>query len=450
MKRIMLASITIIAVLVICSSACIWPIPTPAPSPSPFPGSQQFGQELKSNKQWITSPAVNQADLSAVEDDNNIFALNTYQTLKDDSNLFFSPYSLYLALAMTYAGARDETQQQMAQTVNFTLPQERFHPALNKLNLAILSRGKGAKGKNGEPFQLDIANAIWGQKNFEFQPDYLDVLAENYGAGLRILDFKMAPENSRTTINNWVSSQTNGKIKDLLPSGAIQDITRLVLTDAIYFNAAWQNTFKKSPTENGPFYLLDDSQVIVPMMSQTQSFGYTDGNGYQVVELPYDGRELSMVIMLPDRGQFEIFEKSLDARHVDAIVNDLKTSEIFITMPRFEFTSGFSLRKTLSDMGMPLPFARTSLSGECSSDYANFSGMTGKCDLYISDIFHEAFISVDETGTEAAAATHVIMFGAGAAAPPRRVIIDHPFIFLIRDIQTGAILFIGRVMNPSI
>jgi serpin B len=345
-----------------------------------------------------------------------------------------------VALAMTYAGARNQTAEQMAATLQFLLEQERLHPAFNWLDAELASRGEGAQGKDGAGFRLNIVNAIWGQKGYSFLPTFLDVLAENYGAGLRILDFITETEKSRVTINDWVSDQTEGRIEDLIPQGAIDALTRLVLTNAIYFNAAWENPFDEDITADGPFYLLDGGQVTVPMMTQTESFGYTDGEGYQAVELPYDGSELSMVILLPASGNFQAFEKGLQAQQVDAIINDLQNTDVSLTMPKFEFDSEFSLKDTLAGMGMPDAF-----SGD-----ADFSGMTGNRELFISDVVHKAFVAVDEAGTEAAAATAVI---AGGAAPPAehpvQITIDHPFIFLIRDIETGAILFVGRVLNPA-
>jgi len=398
------------------------------------------GEVLKSDKERITSPDVNPSEQALLVEGNSAFAFELYKALKgEEGNLFYSPYSISLALAMTYAGARGETAQQMAATLQFILEQDRLHPAFNWLDAELASRGEGAAGKDGEGFRLNIVNAIWGQKDYEFLTDFLDVLAENYGAGLRILDFITETEASRLAINQWVSDQTEERIKDLIPQGAIDALTRLVLTNAIYFNAAWENPFDGNMTADGPFYLLDGGQVIVPMMKQTKAFGYTEGEGYQAVELLYDGCELSMVILLPEAGKFEAFEEGLQAQQVDAIINDLQETQVTLTMPRFEFDSEFNLKDTLAEMGMPIAF---------SSD-ADFSGMTGKRELCISDVVHKAFVAVDEAGTEAAAATAVIMKLTAVPEPPVEVTLDRPFIFLIRDIETGAILFVGRVMNPG-
>ena len=388
----------------------------------------------------MISPDVREADLAALVDGNSAFAFDLYQVLREeDDNLFYSPYSISLALAMTYAGARSETAQQMADTLYFSLPQDRLHPAINSLDIELAQRGEGAQGKDGEGFRLNIVNAIWGQKDYKFLAEFLDVLAEDYGAGLRILDFVGAPEESRITINNWVGDQTEGRIEDLIPQGLINALTRLVLTNAIYFNAAWQYPFEEDVTDDGTFYLLKGNEITVPMMRQTESFGYAEGDGYQAIELPYDGRELSMVILLPARGQFESFEVSLDAQRVDAILGSLEQREINLTMPRFEFESDFGLKEALTALGMPVAF----------SGGADFSGMTGKRDLFIADVIHKAFVSVDEAGTEAAAATAVVMELTALPGMPIDVNVDHPFIFLIRDIETGAILFVGRVVNPS-
>ncbi|MBA7656497.1 hypothetical protein ES703_64423 [subsurface metagenome] len=396
---------------------------------------------LQSDKQRVTSPVATQAGLATLVDGNSAFAFNLYQALREtDDNLFYSPYSISLALAMTYAGARGETEEQMANTLHFTLEDNRLHPAFNWLDIELASRGKGAKGKDDEGFRLHIVNAIWGQKDYEFLSEFLDLLAENYGAGLRILDFMKAPEQSRITINKWVSDQTEERIKDLIPKGAIDELTRLVLTNAIYFNAAWQYPFEEDATFNSAFYLLNGDKITIPMMRQTESFGYAEGDGYQVVELPYDGRELSMLVLLPQTGQFELFEESLNAQRVDDIVKNLNTREVVLTMPKFEFESSFGLKKTLTAMGMPVAFSAS----------ADFSGMTGNPDLFIGEVLHKAFVSVDEAGTEAAAATAVIMELTAIPGEPVEVTIDRPFIFLIRDIESGTILFIGRVVNPGV
>jgi serpin B len=401
------------------------------------------GKSAQSSKERATSPDVPAPDTAELVGGDSAFAFDLYHTLREekDGNLFYSPHSISLALAMTYAGARGETERQMADTLHFTLPQDHLHPAFNGLDLALASRGEGAEGKDDQGFRLNIVNAIWGQESYEFLAEFLDTLGVNYGAGLRLLDFAGDPEASRVTINDWVSEQTEDRIKDLIPQGAINELTRLVLTNAIYFNAAWAEPFGESLTKDGPFFLLDGSQVAVPMMRQTTSLGYTEGAGYQAVELPYDGQELSMVIFLPEAGTFEAFEESLDAERADAILQSLGRREVALIMPKFEVESDFSLADALAALGMPVAF----------SPDADFSGMDGTYDLFISDVIHKAFVSVDEAGTEAAAATAVIMEAEAALEEeePIEVTVDRPFIFIIRDIETEAILFVGRVVNPG-
>jgi serpin B len=395
----------------------------------------------RSAKQRVTSPDVAGPDLAELVDGNSAFAFDLYQILREGrENVFYSPYSISVALAMTYAGAQGETERQMADALRFALSQDRLHPSFNGLDLELARRGKGAEGKDEEGFRLNVVNAIWGQEGYPFLPEFLDVLAENYGAGLRVLDFENAPEESRVTINDWVSEQTEDRIEDLIPQGVIDALTRLVLTNAIYFNAAWDNPFEPGLTEDGTFHLPDGGEVSVPVMRQTESLGYARDERVQAVELPYDGGELSMVILLPDAGEFEAFENTLDAKRVDAIVKDISYRQIALSLPRFEVESDFSLVEALTAMGMPDAFTGA----------ADFSGMTGSRDLFIAEVVHKAFVSVDEAGTEAAAATAVVMVEMAMPEKPVEVTVDRPFVFLIRDIETGAVLFVGRVVDPSV
>lgn len=443
MKKIFTSAL--MALIMVGLVACTQPVAEPAAGPEAKPEAKPEARPVaaavvQSEKPRVTSPKADEADLVTLVEGNSAFALNLYQALKaEDGNLFYSPYSISAALAMTYAGARGETEQQMADALNFDLPQNQLHPAFNLLDQELARRGEGAKGKDEEGFRLHVVNAIWGQKDYTFLPTFLDVLAENYGAGLRILDFANAPEESRLTINNWVSDQTENRIKDLIPPGMIDILTRLVLTNAIYFNAAWQYPFREEATKASPFYLLDGGEVTVPMMSQTESFGYAEGDDYQAVEIPYDGSELSMVILLPRSGHFKAFEESLNAERVSVIINALEPGQVTLAMPKFEFESAFQMKETLKAMGMPAAF----------SDMADFSGMTGGRDLFISEVVHKAFVSVDEAGTEAAAATAVIMRLTAVPAEPVKFTANRPFIFLIRDIETDAILFLGRIVNPG-
>jgi serpin B len=403
-------------------------------------GQAASANEVKSDKPRITSPNVSSGDTATLVDGNSEFAWDQYQVLKqEDGNLFYSPYSISIALAMTYAGAKGETANQMADTLRYNLSQTLLHPAFNNLALELAKRGEGAQGKDGEGFRLNVVNAIWGQKDYKFVSSFLDLLAENYGAGLRVLDYIKDPNGSRETINQWVSDQTEGRIKDLIPEGAITPLTRLVLTNAVYFNAAWREKFEESATQDGQFHLVDGSQVTVPMMHKTDSFGYVKSGNVIGVELPYDGNELSMVILTNETGTFNDFEKQLTYSNVKEIIDSINYSEVRLTMPKWEFESQFGLKETLQGMGMALPF----------QDNADFTGISTESDLHIDDVIHKAFVSVDEAGTEAAAATAVIVGTTSMPMEEAVVTLDKPFVFLIRDIQTGAIIFIGRVMNPA-
>jgi serpin B len=395
----------------------------------------------RSDRERNLEPDVSAPELLQLASDNRAFAFDLYRVLRESEsgNLFYSPFSISVALAMTYAGARTQTEQEMVEAMRFSLSQQRLHPAFNGLELALSSRGEGAEGRDGEGFRLNIANALWGQRGYGFLQTFLDVLAENYGAGMRLVDFEDAAESARVTINEWVGEQTEGRIQDLIPPGAIDSTTRLVLTNAIYFNAAWQIPFTESRTEDAPFTRLDGSQVTVPMMRQTESLGYLEGDGYQAVDLLYDGAELSMTILLPEEGTFEAFEASLDAERVEALFSALQRTEVALAMPKFEFESQFSLPTALRQLGMV----------EAFTSAADFSGMTGDRDLFVSDVVHTAFVAVDEAGTEAAAATAVIMKLTAMPAEPVEMTLDRPFVFFIRDIQTGTVLFVGRVMDPT-
>jgi serpin B len=391
---------------------------------------------VRSDKQRLVSPDVPEGDLADLVAGNSEFAFDLYQALRQeqDGNLFYSPYSISLALAMTYAGAQGETAAQMAETLHYTLPQAQLHAAFNELDVALTS---GADQEDG--FQINVANAIWGQEGYEFLSAFLDTLAENYGAGLRTVDFVEETEATRRTINDWVSEQTEEKIPNLIPQGTLNALTRLVLTNAIYFNAKWVAPFEKDRTHDEPFNLLDGSTVSVPMMTQTESLHYAAGQGYQAVALPYLGSDMAMLFVLPDEDSFAKIEAALSAQFLADVVQRLESQRVRITVPKFTFESSFRLTETLARMGMPDAFVN-----------ADFSGMTGAPDLFISDVLHKAFVAVDEEGTEAAAATAVIMqLSAAIGDQPVQMKLDRPFFFVIRDNATGTVLFAGRVLNPE-
>jgi serpin B len=427
--------------------------PQPTPDAS-TPGDVAQVDEPQPTVDAATAGGVVQADRPRLAPDaavpdveelaagNSAFAFDLYQMLRQEGqgNLFYSPYSISAALAMTYAGARDETEQEMAGTLHFTLPQEQLHPAFNTLDIKLSSRGEGT---GEEAFQLNIANAIWGQEGYDFLPAFLETLAENYGAGMRTLDFVQETEEARQAINDWVAEQTEGKIKDLIPPGLLSPLVRLVLTNAIYFNGKWVLPFEANDTRDEAFHLLDGSTVEVPMMSQTEAFKYGEGDGYQAVELPYRDSNLSMVLVLPEEGRFEEAEATLSAGLVDGIVEGLATEQVQLSVPKFKFESEFNLSDVLIEMGMPSAFGLGSAGG------ADFSGMTGDRALMISAVIHKTFVAVDEEGTEAAAATAVVMLESEMVMEDAVVMrLDRPFLFLIRDGETGTVLFVGRVMDP--
>jgi len=377
--------------------------------------------------------------LDALTDGNGQFALDLYQQLRSEQgNLFFSPYSISLALAMTYAGARGETETQMAEVMHYTLPQDDLHPAFNGLDQILASRSEAEVPEGGEPLRINIANSIWGQTGYEFLQSFLDTLAANYGAGLRLVDYISDIEGARQEINDWVSDETEGKIENLIPQGALDPMTRLVLANAIYFNASWLHAFEEHATQDGVFHVLDGSEVDVAMMYQGEMFNYLDGDGFQAVELPYIGDETSMVVFLPDEGGFEAFEAMMTTEALDGWLESMSQHQVWLGLPRFEYTVEMNLTQALQDMGMQRAFFN-----------ADFSGMDGTLDLVISEVIHKAFVSVDEEGTEAAAATAVIMRATAIMDPGVELVVDRPFVYLIRDQETGTILFMGRVVNPA-
>lgn len=401
------------------------------------------GNEVKSKIQRVTSPNVETNNLDELVNGNIDFAFDFYQSVRDqEDNFFFSPYSISLALAMAYAGAKGETRDQMASILHYRLPPEDLHPSFNGLDLILSQRGERVDPELGTGFQLNIANSTWAQQDHQFLQEYLDLLAANYGAGVRLTDFVNAPEEARKAINKWVSDETQGKIEDLIPPGALDALTRLVLANAIYFKASWLNTFQEDMTEDRAFTLLDGSQVSVPMMnySKPERLPYIRGDGYQAVELPYVGGEISMVILVPDADKFSEYEEAMSTEHFNSILDSLEAKNVQLAMPKFSFESEFSLAETFLKMGLKSAF---------DPQEADFSGMDGSRDLFIKNVLHKAFVSVDEKGTEAAAATAVIVGVTSLPVVDVELSIDRPFVFLIRDIPTGTILFMGRVLSPA-
>ena len=393
----------------------------------------------ESNKSRETNPPISGDGIKNLVDGNNALALDLYNALRSENgNLILSPYSISLALAMTYAGARGETEAQMAQVLHFA-PQNELHPSFNTLDLE-LNKDPISLDKDQEPLQLNIANAVWAEQTFSFLPEFLDTIAVNYGAGVSLADFVNKPNEERITINNWVSDKTEEKINDMLPDGSITSDTRMVLVNAIYFKADWLDPFDANHTSDYPFNLLDGTQVNVPLMGQEMHIPYTQGDGYAAVSLPYSGETAAMDIIVPDAGRFKEIESALTSDRFNEIIGNMAETTLMLNLPKFKFESPFNLSSALGQLGMIDAF---------DADLADFSGMTSQKDLFIGDVIHKAFVAVDEEGTEAAAATAVIMEGATARMVDISLFIDRPFIFVIRDTVNGQILFIGRVLNPA-
>jgi serpin B len=367
---------------------------------------------------------------------NTQFAVDLYGKVREkEGNLFLSPYSISSALAMAWGGTRGQTAEQMAKALHFGLVGEEVHLAFGGLT-KDLNEG----GKKGD-YELSVANALWLQKDFEFLKDFLNLNKKDYGASLKNVDFRGATEEARQTINAWVEKETREKIKELIQPGVLTFDARLVLTNAIYFKGQWASMFKEKDTKNTPFKVSADRTVSVPMMNQTDSFGYAEFDDYQALELPYKGKALSMVVMLPKKADgLTALEETLDVDRLEKCFASLSRHKVIVSLPKFTTTAEFSLVEPLKALGIVDAF---------DQHKADFSSIDGKKDLFIMAVVHKAFVDVNEEGTEAAAATGV-HFGMLSAPPPRLVFnADHPFLFLIREIRTGSLLFIGRILNPK-
>jgi serpin B len=374
-------------------------------------------------------------DLKVVSQGINKFSFDLYKKLKDENkeeNLFYSPASISIALAMTYAGARGNTEKQMANVLNFTLPQDRLHPAYSKLIENL---------KSNKDYELNIANALWLQKDYKYLQEFLNIMEKYYKGGFNEVDYITDPEGARIKINDWVSRETKEKIKDILNPKDITRLTRLVLTNAIYFKGKWQTEFNKTATRDEDFYLINGQKTKVKMMYQKNTFNYYENDDLQLLEIPYKGNKISMVIILPKVGKFKTVENIMDEKKLQEWLKNAMGTEVKVYIPRFKFTQSFDLSKNLSDMGMEDAFSAA----------ADFSGINGKKnDLYIRRVIHKAFVEVNEEGTEAAAATAVVLDTKALILIKELVFkADHPFIFLIRDKEAGSILFMGRVMDPN-
>ena len=373
--------------------------------------------------------------VQAVAAGNNTFAFDLYAQFKGaNGNLFFSPYSISTCLGMTYAGAKGNTEKQMAKVFHFGGQSETsagFGDLQTQLN--------GLQEK--KRFELNIANGLWAQKDKDFLPSFLGIAQKQFGAKLETADFKTAAEAARKEINDWVSDKTKGKINNLLPQGSLDPLTRLVLVNAIYFKGSWITPFQPTLTRDDAFHTSADKTITAKMMSQTANFMYGESDDLLILEMGYTGRDISMVVLLPRKTDgLAAVEKELGEERLTGWLGKMKGEEVRVSFPKFKLENQFSLNKTLEHMGMTDAF----------SPKSDFSGMDGTRELYISAVVHKAYVDVNEAGTEAAAATGVAMAARAVQPHPQPVFrADHPFIFLIRDTHSGSILFLGRLTDPT-
>jgi serpin B len=359
------------------------------------------------------------------------FAFDLYAQLSTgDGNVFFSPYSISAALGMTYAGAVGETAAQMRRTLHFAGSDEIVARSFGMMEQRL------EEGSRDGGYEISLANSIWGQQGFNFLDGFLQTLEQHYGAGLRESDFAGQTEAARRAINAWVERETRERIKDLIPPGGLTALTRMVLCNAIYFKGDWAEQFNPDRSEDAPFLCADGSRSEATLMRNKISIPYMEDQELQAVELPYQGGMISMLVLLPKvRNGLAPIEDGLNPERWHEILSALRPREVQLSLPRFKTSSQFSLAETLAKMGMPAAFGSE----------ADFSGMNGQRDLYIGAVFHKAFIEVNEEGTEAAAATGVVMMVRALPTPPPVFRADHPFLFALVDKQSGAILFMGRI-----
>lgn len=385
-----------------------------------------------------THTAIAGGRIDGVNKGINRFALELYGRLVSaapEENLFFSPYSVSTVFAMTYGGARGNTAAQIARTFCFPASGDDFHRTFSRLNETITTSGKSS------PLRFYVANSLWPQEGYPLLKEYLELTEKYYRAKPTLLDYRGDPEEARRTINDWVAEKTEQKIKDLLKPGSLDGLTRLVLANAVYFKGEWEGRFDKERTADGPFFPLSGPAVQVPFMTQHRNLGYGEEDGFRIVELPYAGKELSMVIALPgNRDGLPLLEQRLTEEKFLEWVKRLQSREVIVYLPRFKVTAEFRLDGTLSAMGMPDAF---------SPERADFSGMDGNPRrLFIGMAVHKAYVDVNEEGTEAAAATAVGMRLSSMPVSPPVFRADHPFFFAIVHKKTETILFAGRIMNP--
>lgn len=394
-------------------------------------------QELRSEKPRA-EVNVPQGDLEDFYASQRAFAFAMYGQLAKEAapNVFYSPFSISQALSMLYVGAKGQTADEMRAAMAIEQADELVHQGWNALDKELDSRGQGAQGSDGQPFRLNVANAIWVKLGFKLLDEFLDTLSTQYDAGLKALNIAEDPDGSRQIINKWVEEKTEDKIKDLLPPGSIDAGTALVLTNAIYFNAAWAAPFEESFTKPGEFKQGDGTTANAEMMNQEENFatGVAE-DGTRVLVMPYDGYELSMVVLMPEDGELSKIEGALNAERYESYLSAASSKHIQLSLPKFKTETKYDLIPSLQALGMKQVFT-----GD-----ADLSGINGTGGLYVSGVFHNAFVSVNEKGTEAAAATAIVVRETSVPVVEDKVVIDRPFIFVIRDDATNVPLFIGRI-----
>jgi len=401
-------------------------------------GDTQTTSLLAPTKSRATPSAEAQVDVPLLVDASNAFSLDLFRAVSSTTdNLICSPFSLSVALSMTMPAANAETTAEMAKVLHVAPLGERLYPAFNALDQTL-----------AQSEQMKSASSLWGDAFYSYRQSFVDILSENYGAALRLIDFSR-PEAARSTINKWVAEATKDKISELLPPGALEpkdDGAVFLLASACYFNAAWLHPFDVEATMDDFFHIAEGGKVMVPMMNQQQVFPNAEGIDYQAVELPYEGNRFSMVLILPGDGGFEQFAAGLDGERLGTIIAGLKESQIRVKMPRFGFVSTPLVLEGLKKLGMNKLFT--------ASDFPldpldPDRGARPAGPMYVRDVYHKAYVSVGEKGTEAGAASAVYAVAGGVGPKENTIILDRPFLYLIRDRDTGQIVFLGQVLDPS-
>jgi serpin B len=413
--------------------------PNPAPATPDVPELPAF--EMPENAEGAaegenpTTPMVPEEDLARATESNNRFALEVLEILRADTpnnNILYSPVSIYTAFAMLYAGAAGDTATQLADVLHYDLDSAQLHPTLAALEAMLTANGKAG-------FTLNIANGIWSQQDEGYTIDFVDTLSRHYRTAIQWLDFAGNPQGAADAVNQWVNQATNGKIPSIVEG--FNPNTALVLANAIYFNAEWEKPFEQDATQPAPFTAVDGTAKEVTMMRVTDSFAHAEGENYQMVALPYAGGTARMVVILPAEGEFTTFEQAFTADSLATMLADLETapSEVVLTLPKFEYETTMDLVDVLGKLGLTLPFG----------DQADFSGINGTGGLSVDQAVHKAKIAVDEVGTEAAATTviGVVTLSAPMESESVTMTVDRPFLYFIQDTQTGALLFVGRIVT---